>query len=79
MGVNLRGTFLCYKYAGLQMIAQGRGGRIIGKCRPFPYLSCITHYLPTHENPMQARALAWASRDIHHRAPILQANSASER
>ena len=30
MGVNLRGTFLCYKYAGLQMIAQGRGGRIIG-------------------------------------------------
>jgi NAD(P)-dependent dehydrogenase (short-subunit alcohol dehydrogenase family) len=30
-GVNLRGTFLCYKYAGLQMIAQGRGGRIIGK------------------------------------------------
>ena len=30
VGVNLRGTFLCYKYAGLQMIAQGRGGRIIG-------------------------------------------------
>jgi hypothetical protein len=30
IGVNLRGTFLCYKYAGLQMIAQGRGGRIIG-------------------------------------------------
>jgi meso-butanediol dehydrogenase/(S,S)-butanediol dehydrogenase/diacetyl reductase len=32
IGVNLRGTFLCYKYAGLQMIAQGRGGRIIGAC-----------------------------------------------
>jgi hypothetical protein len=30
VGVNLRGTFLCFKYAGLQMIAQGRGGRIIG-------------------------------------------------
>ncbi|KAJ7155280.1 hypothetical protein C8R46DRAFT_1356498 [Mycena filopes] len=28
--VNGRGTFLCYKYAGKQMIAQGRGGRIIG-------------------------------------------------
>jgi NAD(P)-dependent dehydrogenase (short-subunit alcohol dehydrogenase family) len=28
-GVNLRGTFLRYKYTGLQMIAQGRGGRII--------------------------------------------------
>ncbi|KAF5383223.1 hypothetical protein D9615_004782 [Tricholomella constricta] len=28
--VNVRGTFLCYKYAGLQMMAQGTGGRIIG-------------------------------------------------
>ncbi|KAG9309627.1 hypothetical protein JVU11DRAFT_10289 [Chiua virens] len=30
MAVNARGTFLCYKYAALQMIKQGRGGRIIG-------------------------------------------------
>ncbi|KAJ7917135.1 NAD-binding protein [Mycena leptocephala] len=30
MGVNARGPFLCYKYAGIQMIKQGRGGRIIG-------------------------------------------------
>lgn len=28
--VNVRGTFLCYKYAARQMIEQGRGGRIIG-------------------------------------------------
>jgi len=28
--VNVRGTFLCYKHAGKQMVAQGRGGRIIG-------------------------------------------------
>lgn len=28
--VNAKGTFLCYKYAGLQMIGQGWGGRIIG-------------------------------------------------
>ncbi|KAG6910348.1 hypothetical protein DXG01_011417 [Tephrocybe rancida] len=28
--VNAKGTFLCYKYAGAQMVAQGRGGRIIG-------------------------------------------------
>ncbi|KAF8499497.1 NAD-P-binding protein [Gautieria morchelliformis] len=28
--VNARGTFLCYKAAASQMIAQGRGGRIIG-------------------------------------------------
>jgi len=32
MAVNARGTMLCYKYAGKQMIAQGRGGRIIGAC-----------------------------------------------
>ncbi|TFK69350.1 NAD-binding protein [Pluteus cervinus] len=28
--INARGVFLCYKYAALQMIAQGKGGRIIG-------------------------------------------------
>ncbi|KAJ7149137.1 NAD-binding protein [Mycena filopes] len=33
MHVNAKGAFLCYKYAGLQMIKQGgRGGRIIGAC-----------------------------------------------
>ncbi|KAJ7641873.1 hypothetical protein FB45DRAFT_901231 [Roridomyces roridus] len=32
MNINARGTFLCYKHAGLQMMAQGRGGRIIGAC-----------------------------------------------
>ncbi|KAF8169164.1 acetoin reductase family protein [Mycena galopus ATCC 62051] len=30
MNINGRGTFLCYKYAGIQMIKQGRGGRILG-------------------------------------------------
>ncbi|KAJ7927881.1 acetoin reductase family protein [Mycena leptocephala] len=30
MTINARGTFLCYKYAGIQMVSQGRGGRIIG-------------------------------------------------
>ncbi|KAJ7722871.1 acetoin reductase family protein [Mycena maculata] len=30
MEVNARGTFLCYKYAAMQMIKQGHGGRIIG-------------------------------------------------
>ncbi|KAG6882279.1 hypothetical protein C0993_011279, partial [Termitomyces sp. T159_Od127] len=30
LAVNVKGTFFCYKYAGAQMIAQGRGGRIIG-------------------------------------------------
>ena len=31
MNVNLRGVMLSYKYAALQMIQQGRGGRIIGE------------------------------------------------
>ncbi|KAJ6514486.1 NAD-binding protein [Mycena vitilis] len=30
LDINARGVFLCYKYAGLQMIKQGNGGRIIG-------------------------------------------------
>ncbi|KAJ7450220.1 NAD-binding protein [Mycena latifolia] len=30
MSVNVRGVFLCYRYAARQMVAQGRGGRIIG-------------------------------------------------
>lgn len=30
LSINARGPFLCYKYAGIQMIKQGRGGRIIG-------------------------------------------------
>ncbi|KAF7377442.1 hypothetical protein MSAN_00165900 [Mycena sanguinolenta] len=30
MTVNARGTFLCYKYAAMQMIKQGGGGRIVG-------------------------------------------------
>ncbi|OBZ71197.1 Diacetyl reductase [(S)-acetoin forming] [Grifola frondosa] len=28
--VNVRGVFLCYKHAAIQMVKQGRGGRIIG-------------------------------------------------
>ncbi|KAG6840039.1 hypothetical protein C0991_009412 [Blastosporella zonata] len=32
ISVNIRGTFLCYKYAAQQMITQGGGGRIVGAC-----------------------------------------------
>lgn len=31
MLINLRGVMLSYRYAAMQMIRQGRGGRIIGK------------------------------------------------
>ncbi|THH30263.1 hypothetical protein EUX98_g3927 [Antrodiella citrinella] len=30
--VNVKGLMLCYRHAALQMIRQGRGGRIIGAC-----------------------------------------------
>ncbi|KZT66221.1 NAD(P)-binding protein [Daedalea quercina L-15889] len=30
LSINVRGVMLCYKYAALQMVKQGRGGRIIG-------------------------------------------------
>lgn len=33
MAINARSTFLCYQLAAKQMIAQGRGGRIIGSRR----------------------------------------------
>jgi NAD(P)-dependent dehydrogenase (short-subunit alcohol dehydrogenase family) len=31
MNVNSRGLMMCFKYAAMQMIKQGNGGRIIGK------------------------------------------------
>jgi len=41
LSVNVEGTFLCYKYAARQMMAQGRGGRIIGMpSMPLPVLRC---------------------------------------
>ena len=30
LGVNFKGTFFCYKYSAMQMIKQGKGGRIVG-------------------------------------------------
>jgi NAD(P)-dependent dehydrogenase (short-subunit alcohol dehydrogenase family) len=30
MRINTTSAFLCYKYAAIQMVNQGRGGRIIG-------------------------------------------------
>lgn len=37
MGVNARGVFMCYREAGRQMIAQGKGGKIIGACSSAGY------------------------------------------
>jgi len=41
MTVNAHGTMLCYKYAGKQMIAQGRGGRLIGAMSSYPSPSLL--------------------------------------
>lgn len=30
VAVNIRGVMLCYKHAAIQMIQQGKGGRIVG-------------------------------------------------
>ncbi|EPS96869.1 NAD-binding protein [Fomitopsis schrenkii] len=30
VSINLKGVMLCYRYAAIQMVKQGRGGRIIG-------------------------------------------------
>ena len=43
--VNIRGTFLCYKYAALQMIKQGRGGRLIGTSIYLPQSARISSKL----------------------------------
>jgi hypothetical protein len=65
MAVNARGTMLCYKYAGKQMISQGHGGRIIGTFSIIPLLLVLTsiagacslagkqgHFFPLHSPVM---------------------------
>ena len=46
MAVNLRGTFLCYKEAAKVMIAQGKGGKLIGACSGvvFKHYPMMSHY-----------------------------------
>jgi NAD(P)-dependent dehydrogenase (short-subunit alcohol dehydrogenase family) len=44
MAINVRGTMLCYKHAAKQMIAQGRGGRIIGAFLLSPPFFCTNEY-----------------------------------
>jgi NAD(P)-dependent dehydrogenase (short-subunit alcohol dehydrogenase family) len=44
MAINVRGTMLCYKHAAKQMIAQGRGGRIIGAFLLSPHFFGTNEY-----------------------------------
>ncbi len=46
MATNLRGVFLCYKEAAKVMIAQGKGGKIIGasSVAAYKYFPFVSHY-----------------------------------
>ena len=47
MRINARSVFLCYKHGAKQMIAQGRGGRLIGEHRSrLDILNCIADRNP---------------------------------
>ena len=41
MSVNLRSVMLSYRYAAMQMIRQGRGGRIIGESVVLVYARAV--------------------------------------
>ncbi|KAH9015819.1 hypothetical protein EDB84DRAFT_1277203, partial [Lactarius hengduanensis] len=53
MAVNARGTMLCYEHAGKQMIAQGRGRRIIGAHHPISFNFHIDPWL--HQGQVRYR------------------------
>ncbi|KAK5054469.1 hypothetical protein LTR84_001360 [Exophiala bonariae] len=56
LNVNVKGTFICYREAARQMIAQGRGGRIIGA-------ASLAAYRPSHGSTPYA-ASKWAVRGL---------------
>lgn len=69
MAVNLRGTFLCYQAAAKQMIAQGKGGKIIGAAsivafRPFALLAHYSASKWAVRGLTQAAAMEWAKHGI---------------
>ncbi|KAL6297959.1 NAD-binding protein [Sparassis latifolia] len=66
MSVNVKGVFLCFKYAALQMIKQGRGGRIIGACSMAgaTNLSVYTASKFAVRGLTQTCALEWAKHGI---------------
>ncbi|KAJ5355638.1 hypothetical protein N7517_010247 [Penicillium concentricum] len=54
--VNATGAFLCYREAGRQMVAQGKGGKIIGACS-------IAGYRPSG-NALAYSASKWTVRGL---------------
>ena len=41
--VNTRGVFLCLKHTAIQMVKQGRGGRLMGSPFTFKRFSVVSH------------------------------------
>ena|ERR1700761_4871672 len=68
MAVNTRGTMLCYKHAGKQMISQGHGGRIIGAflLSPPPFVPMsISRGLFSSRKTGSPLPLAWYCDEAH--------------
>ncbi|KAL3463949.1 L-2,3-butanediol dehydrogenase [Aspergillus heterothallicus] len=63
--VNLRGVFLSYKYAALQMIKQGNGGKIIGACSISGYRPVLRSLMIAHAPQTPAYSVSkWAVRGL---------------
>ncbi|KAJ6498507.1 NAD-binding protein [Mycena vitilis] len=62
MNVNARGVYLCYKYAGVQMVKQGNGGRIIGASSMWGKQGCPINFAYT--------ASKWAVRGLTQAAAL---------
>jgi len=67
--INARGVFLCYKYAAIQMIKQGKGGRIVGASsvagqRGEEYLGAYSSTKFAVRGLTQASAMEWGRHGI---------------
>ncbi|KAK1450060.1 benzoate 4-monooxygenase cytochrome P450 [Colletotrichum melonis] len=67
--INVRGVFLCYKYAAQEMIKQGRGGKLTGACsisgyRPSQFAPAYSHGITVNAYcPGMVRTDMWETID----------------
>ena len=69
MMVNARGVMLCYKHAAKQMIAQGRGGRIIGAYAHSLVYTCVGIRV-AHLASLRTGASSMAGKQGNHDLPF---------
>uniref|UniRef100_A0A0W0FA28 Acetoin reductase family protein n=1 Tax=Moniliophthora roreri TaxID=221103 RepID=A0A0W0FA28_MONRR len=62
--VNVRGTFLCYKYAGKQMIKQGKGGRIVGAASVAGKMGALNASAYCGSNTEELRVVSTAAKEF---------------